>query len=137
MSEVPSKFKQEVRLRAAHRCEYCQLSQLGQEAEFHVDHVIPQVSGGKTALDNLALACVSCSLRKGAKEIGIDPASNTETPLFNPRLSNWQSHFRWIQERVEGLTPIGRTTVAALAMNRVRILEIRYEEIQRGRHPPT
>jgi hypothetical protein len=34
------------------------------------------------------------------------------------------------------LTPTGRVTIAALAMNRPLILAIRQEEIARGRHPP-
>jgi hypothetical protein len=37
----------------------------------------------------------------------------------------------------EGLTPIGRVTVAALAMNHPLIVAIRREEAARGRHPPT
>lgn len=53
--------------RADNRCEYCGLSQVGQAATFHVDHVVPVVAGGETVAENLALACVSCSLRKGAK----------------------------------------------------------------------
>ena len=58
MSGIPSKLKKATRLRANGCCGYCQLSQLGQEAAFHIDHVVPQASGGMTSLDNLALACV-------------------------------------------------------------------------------
>ena len=32
--------------RARDRCEYCQLSQLGREATFHIDHVVPRSAGG-------------------------------------------------------------------------------------------
>ncbi len=38
-------------------------------AEFHIDHVVPVVDGGATKLENLALACVSCSLRKAARRV--------------------------------------------------------------------
>ena len=58
MSEVPASLRAEVVLRAGNRCEYCQLSQLGQEAAFHIDHVIPRAAGGPTVLGNLALAGV-------------------------------------------------------------------------------
>lgn len=34
MSDIPSGFRAPVMLRAGHRCEYCQLSQLGQEPPF-------------------------------------------------------------------------------------------------------
>jgi hypothetical protein len=56
------------------------LSQAGQEAIFHIDHVVPRAAGGATTEDNLALACVSCSLHKGAKETGVDPDSGDSTP---------------------------------------------------------
>ena len=122
--------------RAAHRCEYCGLSQLGQEATFPVDHVVPRAAGGTTTSDNLALACVSCSLRKWAKQTATDPDSGEEVPLFNPRTQSWADHFRWEAERVMPLTSTGRATVAALAMNRPLIVAIRQEETARGRHPP-
>ncbi|NLX97857.1 MAG: HNH endonuclease [Rhodopirellula sp.] len=66
MTDIPPRLRAEVVLRAGDRCEYCRLSQLGQEATFHVDHVVPRVAGGRITADNLALACVSCSLRKWA-----------------------------------------------------------------------
>jgi 5-methylcytosine-specific restriction endonuclease McrA len=54
-------------LRARGRCEYCGLAQDGQEAEFHVDHIVPLADAGATELKNLALACVSCSLRQAVR----------------------------------------------------------------------
>jgi 5-methylcytosine-specific restriction endonuclease McrA len=59
MSDVSSRLRAEVVRRAGNRCEYCGLSQLGQEAVFHVDHVVPRSAGGPSTADNLALACVS------------------------------------------------------------------------------
>jgi hypothetical protein len=38
---VPVSLKRRVRLRAGDRCEYSRLSQVSQEATFHVDHVHP------------------------------------------------------------------------------------------------
>jgi len=136
MSDITPSLHDEVVLRARHRCEYCQLSQLGQEASFHIDHVVPRAAGGPTTADNLALACVSCSLRKWARQTAPDPESGKETPLFNPRTQTWAEHFRWENERVVPLTTTGRATVAALAMNRGVIIAIRQEEAARGRHPP-
>jgi hypothetical protein len=136
MSDIPASMRQEVILRARNRCEYCQLSQLGQEAAFHIDHVEPRAAGGPTVASNLALACVSCSLRKWANQTAIDPDTGEEAPLFNPRTQIWQEHFYWDGELVVALTAIGRATLAALAMNRPVIITIRQEEIIRGRHPP-
>ena len=133
---IPARLRRQVIERAKHRCEYCRLSQAGQEAEFHIDHIIPSSSAGPTALDNLALACVSCSLRKGARETATDPQSGKDAALFDPRRDLWRSHFQWEREQVIGLTATGRATVSALSMNRPLALAIRNEEGLRSRHPP-
>ncbi|MES2709792.1 MAG: HNH endonuclease signature motif containing protein [Verrucomicrobiota bacterium] len=112
------------------------MAQTGQEALFHIDHVIPVATGGETVEDNLALACVSCSLRKGARQTAHDPLTLKPTGLFHPRRMSWADHFIWNGCRVRGLTATGRATVFALKLNRSLILAIRAEEVLRGRHPP-
>lgn len=136
MSDIPARLRSRVVRRAGDRCEYCGLAQVGQEATFHIDHVVPQVEGGPTTEGNLALACVSCSLRKGAKRIAVDPESGASVPLFNPRTQVWAEHFRWHGEVVVALTDTGRATMALLALNRPLAVEIRREEAIRRRHPP-
>lgn len=136
MVYIPAKLHAQVVARAAHRCGYCGLHQAGQEASFHIDHVLPLAAGGTTEIENLALACVSCSLRKGSRQSAIDPQTGSEVALFNPRRDQWDPHFRWRAVRLEGLTATGRATIAALEMNRPMILAIRAEETKRGRHPP-
>ena len=85
---------------------------------------------------NLALACVSCSLRKGARQMALDPVSEEEVRLYHPRLDKWQDHFHWESVTLIAKTPTGRATIAALEMNRPLILAIRREEILLARHPP-
>ena len=97
---IPATVRREVVQRAGNRCEYCGLSQAGQEAVFHVDHIIPIAADGPTVLDNLALACVSCSLRKGARRTVVDPESGQEVPLFDPRRDVCRKRFRWVGPRV-------------------------------------
>lgn len=135
MANVPTALRRQVIERAENRCEYCGLSQVSQIATFHIDHVIPTAAGGETTEDNLALACVSCSLRKGARLTAIDPLTREDAPIFNPRKEKWQTHFHWDGVYVGGRTPTGRATVLALAMNRTTALLIRGEESYRGRHP--
>lgn len=113
MSALPAALRAAVVRRAAQRCEYCGLAQSGQEAAFHIDHVEPRAAGGATSEDNLALACVSCSLHKAAKQTATDPDSGSEVPLFNPRREQWSEHFRWDGEFSAGITPTGRATVVA------------------------
>jgi hypothetical protein len=136
MSDIPARLRRLVALRAGSRCEYCGLSQEGQEATFHVDHIVPKASGGVTRAENLALACVSCSLRKEARRSAIEPSSGRRVAFFHPRRQRWRDHFRWEGVRILGLTPTGRVTVAALQMNRPLILAIREEQALRGQHPP-
>jgi hypothetical protein len=86
----------------------------------------------------LALACFHCNRKKSDKITAIDPQSGTESPLFNPRKESWSNHFIWSADGlfIIGLTPIGRTTVTALALNRERVINIRAADKAVGRHPP-
>jgi hypothetical protein len=134
--QVPISLQRRVRLRAGERCEYCRLAQVSQEATFHVDHVVPRVAGGATVFENLALACVSCSLRKGARTTATDPDSGEMTEIFHPRLRVWSDHFSADKSgAILGLTAIGRGTVVSLSMNRVLAVMIRREEGSRDRWP--
>ena len=133
---IPGWLRREVTVRAGHCCEYCLLAQAGQEAAFHVDHIHPVAEGGETVPENLALACVSCSLRKGARFGARDPQTGREAALFHPRAHRWEEHFVWNGNRVTGLTPTVRATVDLLKMNRALIVAIRAEERLHGRHPP-
>lgn len=136
MSDVPAALARRVVERADDRCEYCGLAQVGQEATFHMDHVTPLAAGGPTVADNLALACVSCSLRKGPRTSATDPDTGEPAPLFDPRSQAWADHFRWDGVSVVPLTSTGRATLTALDLNRPTIRFIRAEEASRGRHPP-
>jgi hypothetical protein len=133
---IPAALRREIISRAANRCEYCGLAQAGQEGTFHIDHVTPRAIDGPTTIENLALACVSCSLRKGAATTALDSESGNESPIFNPRTQNWNDHFRWNDVEIIPLTPTGRATVKRLALNRHLALAIREEEKLRHRHPP-
>ena len=133
---VPVSLQRRVRERAGQRCEYCRLSQVLQHGTFHVDHVWPTSEGGVTTLDNLALACVSCSLRKGARTMAADPQTAERVQLFNPRTQAWNDHFEVVTGfLLAGRTPTGRATLAALRLNHAFAVEIRAEEALRGRYP--
>lgn len=132
---ISDELRQVVINRAQNRCEYCGLSQNGQAATFHIDHILPVSSGGETVAENLALACVGCSLHKSARTIIADPLTDELVPVFHPRQEDWRTHFIWDGVKVIGLTPTGRATIVALRMNRPIILSIREEERLLGRHP--
>lgn len=133
---IPTSLQRRVRVRAAERCEYCRIAQANQEATFHVDHITPRANGGKTTFDNLALACVSCSLRKGARTSAVDPDTGETTEMFHPRLHAWNEHFAFDAScEIAGRTPIGRATVVLLRLNRPLAVAIRREEHLRDRWP--
>ena len=77
-------------------------------------------------MENLALACVTCSLRKAARVQARDRHSGEIVPFFNPREDDWNKHFRFLPNwRIEGRTASGRATLSALGMNRPAIVAIR------------
>ena len=116
---VSASLQRRVRERARDRCEYCGIAQEFQEATFHIDYVVPRVAGGETSIDNLALACVSCSLRKGPRRVAVDLETAAEVALFNPRTQLWSEHLNLADDgRLVGLTPTGRATLTLLKMNR-------------------
>lgn len=114
-----------VRRRAANRCEYCLLPQEYSDLTHHIEHVVAKQHGGTDEVENLALACHRCNLRKGPNLTGIDPVTSAVEPLFHPRRDEWTSHFRLRGVLIEGITPVGRASVHVLAVNDARRLELR------------
>jgi hypothetical protein len=49
----------------------------------------------------------------------LDPETQQEVALFNPRLDRWSDHFIWSADglRIIGVTMVGRATVSRLDMN--------------------
>src|SRR4051812_44247140 len=110
MRHVSAATRRLVIVRAGNRCEYCGLPQAGQNSTFHLDHILPVAAGGKGEPGNLALACVSCSLHKGALTHAQDPDGPNRVLLFNPRKDRWTDHFTWNDIELIGLTAVGRAT---------------------------
>jgi hypothetical protein len=104
---------------------------------------MPQSLGGSDELENLALACHRCNERRYNFITGIDPQTQTEVPLFNPRQQLWATHFIWTADGLQifGMTPIGRATCQRLDLNDERhdeqfIQKSRQLWVQGGWHPP-
>jgi hypothetical protein len=68
----------------------------------------------------------------------VDPVSGERVPLYDPRRHQWQEHFAWSEActLVLGLTPIGRATIARLALNREGVVNLRELLRDAGLHPP-
>ncbi len=138
MARISDNLRQQVIERARERCEYCQTQQIIVVA-MEIDHIVPESTGGETNLDNLCLACVGCNGFKLDFQIGIDPDTEKESPLFNPRTQNWHEHFKWNDDglNIIGLTATGRATVVRLRMNRDAVVNSRRRWVEAGWHPPS
>lgn len=127
-----------VRLRAGALCEYCHANERWQYVRFTVDHVMPLSTGGADGEENLALACFHCNRHKSDRSTAPDPSTGKEVALFHPRRDVWAEHFIWSKDRlrVVGVSTTGSATIAALQMNRDRVVQIRAADLAVGRHPP-
>lgn len=139
-SSIPLAVERRVRAAARHRCGYCLSPQHLVMARLEIEHIAPLAKGGANDESNLWLACPLCNRHKGDRVSAPDPATGATVSLFNPRTQVWREHFRWSDDglRIEGLTPIGRATVAALRLSDdPDALTVRYFWILAGWHPPT
>lgn len=121
-----------IRERAGNVCEYCRLPQAASPLRFVIDHVIARQHQGSDASENLALCCGRCNRHKGPNISGIDLDTGQMTRLFHPRQDRWSEHFKWEDVTLVGLTPIGRATVAVLAINQPAQLVVRRTLRQQG-----
>lgn len=126
----------QVWLRAAHRCEYCQMSQDYDESPFEIDHIIARKHRGPTVAGNLALSCFSCNSSKGSDIASLDRRTGKLTRLFNPRRQKWERYFRWRGGHLIGRTVVGRVTIDLLNINDPFRVELREELIEEGLFPP-
>ena len=118
--------------RARRRCEYCRLPQGCSHLPFQIDHIIALQHRGLTIAANLALACMACNNHKGPNIAGLDPITGKLAALFHPRRQKWERHFRWQGPELVGRTPIGRTTIAVLAINLPHRIALREELMIEG-----
>jgi hypothetical protein len=121
-------MRRAVRLRADNDCEYCRINEADTEYGCEVDHVISEKHGGKTELNNLALACFYCNRNKGSDVGSILSADNAGfVRFFNPRLDVWSDHFEFnVECRIVPKTDIASVTARILGFNSEnRLLERR------------
>lgn len=131
-----SDLRRQVVERAGDCCEYCRLHQNLVASTHQVDHIIAEKHGGPTILENLALSCMTCNLRKSSDISSLEPETGELMPLFNPRIQPWSEHFALDGSRLMGLTAIGRTTVEFLQLNSFERLVEREALMRAGAYPP-
>jgi hypothetical protein len=135
---VPVELQRSVRAQFANACAYCRTVEVLTVVTFEIEHIIPFAMGGRTAVENLCLACPSCNRFKADRTSARDPISEREVPLFHPQRDAWGDHFGWRAGaiEIEGITAVGRATVVALRMNRPQLVRVRRMWVIMGEHPP-
>jgi hypothetical protein len=128
-----------VTTRAFGCCEYCMSQEKYASQSFSIEHIIPQILGGTSDFENLALACQGCNNFKYTKLTALDNETSNVVTLFNPRQHKWTEHLQWNNHFtvVIGITPIGRATVKALQLNRDNLINQRIVYRAYGVHPPS
>lgn len=136
---IPANLQRLVKERALGYCEYCICTESHSTQSHSNEHITPEVEGGSSTEDNLALARQGCNNKKYNKTHALDPVSRERVPLFHPRKDNWHEHFVWSPDCLTliGLTPSGRATIEALDLNRAGVVNLRDTLFRDGLHPPT
>jgi HNH endonuclease len=103
-----------------------------------IEHLTPLAGGGQTVEENLWLSCRRCNQFKGTQTLALDSVTAEQVALFNPRLQDWNEHFRWNEDGTEivGITSVGRATADALELNHPVIVVTRRLWITAGWWPP-
>jgi hypothetical protein len=116
---VSDSLRELVAQRASFFCEYCHSPEFVSADRFTIDHILPQSLGGSDQLSNLALACRRCNERRSNFMTGLDPETQQEAALFNPRRQAWSEHFIWTADGIciLGVSPTGRATCQRLDIN--------------------
>jgi hypothetical protein len=135
---IPKALRDRVAVQARHRCGYCLTAEAIVGMPMELEHLIPESLGGSSEEENLWLACSLCNDCKNDRIAALDPITGEIVRLFDPRRQVWSEHFAWMPEgdRILGLTPTGRATVAALQLNRPTLVVARLAWVKVGWHPP-
>lgn len=135
---IPKVLRDAVTAQARHRCGYCLTAEAIVGTPMELEHLIPESLGGLTEEGNLWLACSLCNDHKNDRIAALDPVTGAVVRLFDPRHQVWSEHFQWSFEgdRILGLTPTGRATVAVLNLNRPTLVRARQAWVAVGWHPP-
>jgi len=132
MTSVSDSLRAQIRQRAGARCEYCRLPESAGSYPFHIEHIIARKHDGSSEPDNLAWSCFLCNVAKGSDIASYDRETGELTPLYNPRLEDWDEHFVMVEGEIVGTTPVGRVTAKLLRLNSPDQLTFRKVLIRSG-----
>ncbi len=114
---------EELRIRFAFSCGYCQIREEDVGSLLTVDHFEPQSRGGADDSENWVYCCFACNSFKGAFR------GENDTALLHPLREDVRSHLREENGVLHGLTARGRHHLERLHLNRRPLVAQRREKI--------
>src|SRR5712671_6389164 len=96
---VPLALRALIAERDKQRCAYCLTTE--ENCGLRMHHIIPEVGGGLSTLDNVCLACFSCNVSKAAQQTSVDPLTGETVSLFHPVYQQWRTHFIWDESQMQ------------------------------------
>jgi len=133
MSKYFSKaIRQLIAARANFRCEYCRKPEIISNFSFHIEHIISKQHKGTDKLSNLAYACSWCNWKKGPNIATLLAEKGNLIPLFNPRIDDWNYHFKVENGAIVGTTDTAKGTIQLLNMNTIELILERKELMKAG-----
>jgi len=125
-------IRQLIAARANFRCEYCRKPEIISNFSFHIEHIISKQHKGTDNLSNLAYACSWCNWKKGPNIATVLTEKGNLIPLFNPRIDEWNHHFKVENGVIIGTTNIAKGTIQLLQMNTTELILERKELMKAG-----
>jgi 5-methylcytosine-specific restriction endonuclease McrA len=127
-----------VALDARLACGYCRAPQIALPYRLEIEHLLPTSRGGADERHNLWLSCHKCNKLRSNRVTALDPLTQAEARVFDPRRDEWNEHFAHHHDgrSIVGRTAIGRATVAALRLNDMYHVQARSVWIVAGVYPP-
>lgn len=115
---IPQALRVMVAHRAAFRCEYCRIPDMGFALPFQVDHIRSLKHNGATVLSNLAYCCPDCNRYKGT-DLGsyLEDDERALVRFFNPRTDVWEDHFSLEDGVIHSKSSHGAVTIAIFQFN--------------------
>jgi hypothetical protein len=126
-SRISPQVREFVRLRANDQCEYCLYPSRYPPDPLTVDHIPPLADHGVSEPANLAYCRQGCNGHKYTATSAFDYVTGRDVRLYNPRTQNWADHFEWNEDNeiLIGVSPVGRTTIERLQLNRFGLIAMR------------
>lgn len=132
---ISATLRHSVKARADDKCEYCLIHQNFSAYSHEIDHFVATKHGGRTAKENLVLACMLCNRHKGLDLTSIDPINGKVSLSFNSRTQRWKDHSHLKNATILGLTASGRTTIFLLQLNEISRLQVRQSLVIQKLYP--